>query len=208
MNSFHLFLTSIFFLFLFLMGQGCSVVGSWHDEGSLEDRVDFRDLYQIQEGVPIYSTSNSTEMGKGESMTLVMGIKDKQWVDAMWDHQLADGSNYCVQDTASNLQSSLITCSHAGDLKVDLWVLYADGSQDSFQVQLSVTDNGGTPPTLPDGPALYTQHCQSCHFSLANTDQKGATQQQIKSAIFGVPTMGGLVNLKADEIAAIAQALK
>lgn len=168
MSGFHLFVTSLFFFILFLLGQGCSIIGSWHDEGSLDDRIDFRNLYQIQDGTPIYSNLDSTEIATGDTRTLIMGVKDKQWVDAMWDHQLGDGSNYCVQDTASNLRSSHITCSYAGNLTVDLWILYADGSQDSFQVQLTVTDTGTAPPQPLDGggsiPAtarVVTSHWQT-----------------------------------------------
>ena len=194
---------------LLAIGQGCQVVGSWHDEGSLDVRSDFSDLFQIQDGVPIYTTTNSTEYGLGDPFTLVMGIKDdKPWVDAMWDHEIGDGSSYCVQDTASDLRSTKLNCSTVGSLKVALWVLFANGSEELYEVTLDISDNGGTPPPTLDGAALYQQHCASCHFALASSDQKGATQQAIKSSIFSVPTMNSLSSLKAEEIAAIAQALK
>ena len=201
-------LNLIFFALILVLGQGCTVVGSWHDEGSLDDRSDFSDLFQIQDGIPIYSTVNSTEFGTGDSFTLVMGVKDEPWVDAMWDHELGDGSSYCVQDTASDLRSSQLKCSNSGSLTIDLWVLYASGKQDVFQVTVEILDSGSIVPNPLDGAARYAQHCASCHFALESSDQKGATQQAIKSSIFSVPTMGGLVSLKPEEIAAIAQALK
>lgn len=63
----------------------------------------------------------------------------------------------------------------------------------------------------PNGELLWSQHCQSCHGSISNTDKKNRTAEQIVLAISDVTTMKNLSNLQAltdEEINAIAAVLK
>ena len=61
-------------------------------------------------------------------------------------------------------------------------------------------------PSL-DGAALYASYCASCHGSLAVSSKRGATAQQITSAIGNVGSMAGLSSLSSDEIQAISESL-
>ena len=67
-----------------------------------------------------------------------------------------------------------------------------------------------------DGAALYTQYCSGCHGALGSSAYQGASAALITSGIANIGTMnskfnatsGSLIKLTADQIAAIAAALK
>jgi mono/diheme cytochrome c family protein len=59
-----------------------------------------------------------------------------------------------------------------------------------------------------DGPTLYAQSCASCHGSLASSSKIGATATRIQDAVnANAGGMGGLSNLSAAQVQAIANAL-
>jgi mono/diheme cytochrome c family protein/chitodextrinase len=68
---------------------------------------------------------------------------------------------------------------------------------------------GGTPPPDPtDGATLYSNNCAGCHGSLATSSKLDRTAAQIQAAIdANTGGMGGLSNLTATNIQAIADAL-
>jgi mono/diheme cytochrome c family protein len=61
-----------------------------------------------------------------------------------------------------------------------------------------------------DGPALYAANCSStsCHGSLANSNKKNRTFEQIKAAIGTIGQMASLGALTDAQLQAIATALK
>lgn len=60
-----------------------------------------------------------------------------------------------------------------------------------------------------DGGTLYSTHCASCHGTLANSQKKGSTFEEIKGAIQNQSQMSGLRGvLSDDQIRAIAYSLK
>jgi predicted CxxxxCH...CXXCH cytochrome family protein len=64
------------------------------------------------------------------------------------------------------------------------------------------------PITPPDGAALYSSDCATCHGTLANTSKPGRTATQIQAAIDNnVGNMGSLNTLTASEVQAIADVL-
>lgn len=80
----------------------------------------------------------------------------------------------------------------------------------------SSSETGGVvnPPVNPpptgtlEGAKLYAQHCQLCHNPLATSLKLDRSSTQIQGAIGAIPAMSGLNTLSANEVAAIAQALK
>jgi len=72
----------------------------------------------------------------------------------------------------------------------------------------TLTSTIGYTATAPDGAALYTTHCLSCHGPLASSDKAGATAGMIQNAIknnFG--GMSSLSTLALADVQAIAAAL-
>jgi plastocyanin len=69
---------------------------------------------------------------------------------------------------------------------------------------------GGMVYVVPDGPALYAQHCAACHGPLATSTKRGATVVRIQNAIdnniggMGTTTLRALVPV---EVLAISTAL-
>jgi mono/diheme cytochrome c family protein len=64
------------------------------------------------------------------------------------------------------------------------------------------------PPTAGDGVTLYAQSCASCHGDLANSDQQGASAENIQAAIDNNKGgMGSLSALTTQQIQAIAAAI-
>jgi predicted CxxxxCH...CXXCH cytochrome family protein len=64
------------------------------------------------------------------------------------------------------------------------------------------------PITPPDGAALYSSDCATCHGTLANTSKPGRTATQIQTAIDNnIGSMGSLSTLTASEVQAIADVL-
>jgi len=63
----------------------------------------------------------------------------------------------------------------------------------------------GEPVT--DGAVLYAERCAGCHGALATSAKAGATAADITSAIGDFAAMGGLGDLSAEQIAAIAEVL-
>lgn len=100
---------------------------------------------------------------------------------------------------------------------------YATGA--TYSVVLTVTDNVGATSSssqdlvvsagsaAPDGQALFTQKCSTCHGSdaLGGTQAKisivGKTAQEITDAIMSVPNMSSQSNLTTGEIQVIADYL-
>jgi mono/diheme cytochrome c family protein len=64
-----------------------------------------------------------------------------------------------------------------------------------------------TPPTGPDGAALYGSNCAMCHAPLATSTKAGATFDRIKWGIVNLPVMQSLSHLSDEAIHAIAKAL-
>jgi hypothetical protein len=189
--------------------QGCTLNGAWHDQSSEDSKVpDFSDLFQPNPAIPIFSSLSGNEIKTNQDVLFVYGGFLKPWVDAIWDHQLGDGSKFCTQETAPNLKSATFRCSNEGEFTVSLWVKYEDGGTDSFSLSYQVKKDQGEPPPPVDGAALYASHCASCHKVLGQSTKRGRTSQQIRDAIANVVTMNNLANLTTEEIDAIAKALK
>ena len=66
-----------------------------------------------------------------------------------------------------------------------------------------------TPPSPTDGPGLYATNCASCHRSLAKSEVRGDSANDISEAIRkNKGGMGTLSSLTSGMITAIANALK
>ena len=61
--------------------------------------------------------------------------------------------------------------------------------------------------TQMDGAKLYKTNCSSCHGSLATTEKKGASAQEIDYAIANITSMRFLGRLTSEETRVIASAL-
>jgi|GEM_PF-5143811 len=85
--------------------------------------------------------------------------------------------------------------------------LVHNGNETTGPWQLDVLPEVGTtpPPTGPDGVALYTQKCASCHEPLATSSKQGSTFDDIKNALT-LPYMS-FISLTDAQIHAIAKAL-
>jgi PKD repeat protein len=106
-------------------------------------------------------------------------------------------------------QTSAHNFATAGTYTINLTVTDNLGSASSSSQELSVTSGGAA----PDGNALFTQKCSTCHGAdalggtLAKISIVGKTAQEITDAIMSVPNMSSLNNLTTDEIQAIADYL-
>lgn len=59
----------------------------------------------------------------------------------------------------------------------------------------------------PDGVALYEANCANCHGGIENTMIPGRSYSRIKSAVRNIGRMGGLREMKDDDLKAIADVL-
>jgi len=59
-----------------------------------------------------------------------------------------------------------------------------------------------------DGAELYALHCAGCHERLDKTEKPDRPASRILSAIRFMPSMADLNDLSAEEVDAIAQALR
>ncbi|MCK4782547.1 MAG: hypothetical protein KAV87_02270, partial [Desulfobacteraceae bacterium] len=126
--------------------------------------------------------------------------------------------------TDPNKAFASMTPDLSGIYSAELIVTNEKGGIDSKQISITVEDPTIPPdPTnpIPDGPALYGDHCMQCHKPLATSAKKDKTKVAIEAAIKGgedcmqyqhnlsCPKPGTeLQKLTSDEINAIAEALK
>jgi PKD repeat protein len=111
--------------------------------------------------------------------------------------------------TSGSGQTSGNIYATGGSYTVVLVVADNGGATSSSSQELSVNGSGGP----PDGQALFTQKCSTCHGTdalggtLAKISIVGKTAQEITDAIMSVPNMSSMGNLTAEEIQAIADYL-